>query len=224
MNNGILNVKKVTSMKKFGMAFGVCLSMTPTLLFTNEVIHNRFIIVLLATMFCWVVTEAHIGFTKSFEGVAPKQPIIKISRILWLLSAVYAWIDFRYNWSTTEIAPLFSTLLLLLCCAGVSIRIWAVAHLGKSFTYDVITPASGKFITTGPYRFIRHPAYLGILIISSFPGLVLGSIPGFIGMLLTTIVPVFIRATMEDALLAKEFGETYLHYKRSTYSVIPFIY
>ncbi len=138
--------------------------------------------------------------------------------------AIYSWVDIRFHWSTAELPPWFLALLLALCSAGLLIRIWAVIHSGKSFSYDVKKPESGNLIKTGPYRFIRHPAYLGILILMSLPGLILGSIPGFIGMLLTTLVPVILRSKAEDELLEAEFGEDYIKYKQSTFGLIPFIY
>ncbi len=54
--------------------------------------------------------------------------------------------------------------------------------------------------------------------------LILGSIPSFIGMLLTALVPVIIRAKAEDKLFEEKFGEDYIKYKQSTFVFIPFIY
>jgi protein-S-isoprenylcysteine O-methyltransferase len=103
-------------------------------------------------------------------------------------------------------------------------RVWAVIKLGESFSYDLISPQGGILITTGPYRFIRHPAYLAICILGSFPGLFLGSILGFIGMLTSTIFTVVFRTIAEEQMLKDEFGDIFSIYQRSTYRLIPFIY
>lgn len=211
-------------MKRFAMAIATLLTLTPALLFSNSIIFNNFIIILIAIWLCWASIEFYIGITRPFLGAEPKLPLLMISRILWGFFVVYSWLDIRYHWSTTEFPPWFLALLLALCSAGLLIRVWAVIHLGKSFSYDVKKPESPKFVDTGPYRFIRHPAYLGILILGSLPALILGSIPGFIGMLMTALVPVIIRAKAEDKLLEEKFDEAYREYKQSTFGFIPFIY
>ena len=210
-------------MKKFAMSIAASMTVAPTLIFSKSISSN-FIIVLIAILLCWVSTEFYIGVTRPCQGTEPKQPLLMISRMLWLFFVIYSWADFRYHWSTTEFSSWFLALLLTLCSAGLLVRIWAVIHLGKSFSYDVKNPETGKLINTGPYRYIRHPAYLGILMLGSLPGLILSSIPGFFGMLLTTLVPVIIRAKAEDELLEAEFGEEYLEYKQSTFAIIPLIY
>ena len=206
------------------MTIAVLITLAPTLIFSNSIIFSNFIIILIAIWLCWVSTEFYIGVTRPFQGMEPKLPLLMISRMFWGFFVIYSWVDLRYHWSTAEFSSWFLALLLASCFAGLLIRIWAVIHLGKSFSYDVKKPESRKFITTGPYRFIRHPAYLGILILGSLPGLILGSIPGFIGMLLTALVPVIIRAKAEDELSEAEFGEDYIKYKQSTFGLIPFIY
>ncbi|KAF0221452.1 MAG: Isoprenylcysteine carboxyl [Geobacteraceae bacterium] len=211
-------------MKKFAMTIAASITLLPALIFSNSIVFSIFIIILIAILLSWVSIEFYIGITRPCQGTEPKQPLLMISRMFWLFFVIYSWADIRYHWSTAEFSSWFMALLVALCSAGLLIRIWAVIHLGKSFSYDVKMPESGKLIKTGPYRFSRHPAYLGILILGSLPGLILGSIPGFIGMLLTTLVPVIIRAKAEDELLEAEFGENYMKYKQSTFGLIPFVY
>lgn len=206
------------------MTIAGLMTLAPALILSSSIIFSKFIIILIVILLCWVSTEFYIGITKPCQGTEPKQPLLMISRMFWLFFVVYSWVDVRHHWSTAEFSPWFLALLLALCFAGLLIRIWAVIHLGKSFSYDVTRPESGKFIKTGPYRFVRHPAYLGILILGSLPGLILGSIPGFIGMMLTTLVPVILRSKAEDDLLEAEFGKDYKKYKQSTFGFIPFIY
>lgn len=200
------------------------ITLAPAPLFAGHIASNIFLIMLTVLLLCWVSVELFIGLTRPCQGTSPKRPLIKISRMIWPLFVTYSWLDLRYGWSTAAFPAWFMVFLIALCSAGLLIRIWAVAHLGKSFTYDVMRPDSGRLITTGPYRFIRHPSYLGVLILGSLPGLILGSIPGFIGMLLTTLAPVILRAKAEDDLLEKEFGEEYIKYKNSTFSIFPFTY
>lgn len=172
----------------------------------------------------WAGVEFVIGFLRTFEGIEPSHVSIKIARMLWLLFVVYSWLDFRFGWTRIEPPSPVPLILSFFCIIGLLIRAWAVIHLGKSFTYDVRQPFEKVLVKTGPYRFIRHPGYLGICILATLPGMILGSVVGFAGMLLTTLVPVVLRIKAEDKLLEEEFGEDFVKYQSSTCSIIPFIY
>jgi protein-S-isoprenylcysteine O-methyltransferase len=69
--------------------------------------------------------------------------------------------------------------------AGLGLRWWAIAWLGRLFTFDVAIAADHRVIDTGPYRLIRHPAYTGSLL--SFVGI--GICGGNVVSLLLLVVP-----------------------------------
>jgi protein-S-isoprenylcysteine O-methyltransferase Ste14 len=175
-------------------------------------------------MLSWACVEFYIGLSRPCKGQAPSHLFIKIGRMLWPVFIVYSWLDFRNNWTRLYFPLWFFGLLILICIIALILRIWAVTHLGKSFSYDMKSPEGGILITTGPYRIIRHPAYLAVCMLGSFPGLILGSIFGFIGMLATTISIVIYRTNAEEQMLEKEFGDLFDKYKRNTYRLFPFIY
>ena len=56
---------------------------------------SPFIISLIALMFAWAATEFYIGFSRPVEGLEPSHPLIKISRMVWLMFVVYSWLDFK---------------------------------------------------------------------------------------------------------------------------------
>ena len=58
---------------------------------------------------------------------------------------------------------------LVLFAAGLSLRWYSVVYLGRLFTYDVAIAADHRVVDSGPYRYIRHPAYSGSLL--TFVGL-----------------------------------------------------
>lgn len=209
-------------MKRFSMTLAGLITLAPAPIFAGQVASNVFLIMLILILLCWVSVELYIGLTRPCQDASPRRALIKISRMIWPVFVVYSWFDLRYGWSTVVFPSWFTAFLVALCFGGLLLRIWAVVHLGKSFTYDIMRPDSGRLINTGPYRFIRHPSYLGILILGSLPGLILGSIPGAVGMLLTTLAPVMLRAKAEDELLEREFGEEYIEYKNSTSGIFPF--
>src|SRR5262249_54659966 len=58
---------------------------------------------------------------------------------------------------------------------GLAIRVWAVATLGRAFRTTVEVDADQPVVDSGPYRWVRHPSYTGLLLITAGAGLASGS-------------------------------------------------
>lgn len=179
---------------------------------------------LLLVLPMWVALELYIGLRRPFQGHVPAHWIVRGSRLLWLVSAAYSWLDVRYGWTRVELPLAVTLAMLLLVLIGLVIRTWAVVHLGRSFTYDVQRPAEGEVVCTGPYRWIRHPSYLGMCLVASLPGFVLGSLLGGIGLMLATIPQTIFRLCAEERMMENEFGEVFRVYQRRSYRLLPFVY
>ncbi len=106
---------------------------------------------------------------------------------------------------------------------GLVIRFVAIATLKKNFSGRLRIRDDHTLVKKGIYRWIRHPAYLGaILLFLGFP-VMLSSILGFLVMLL--IVPYLLhRIKLEERMLIGRFGAEYEDYIRSSKKLIPFVY
>lgn len=107
--------------------------------------------------------------------------------------------------------------------AGTGLRWYAVANLGRYFTVDVATQASQPVIDVGPYRYIRHPAYAGLLLALAGFALALGNWAGLLAMLLLPGSAFGYRIAVEEAALLSTLGEPYARYMRRTWRLIPFL-
>jgi protein-S-isoprenylcysteine O-methyltransferase Ste14 len=211
-------------MKRFSMGVAALMTIAPALFFKGSVFADPSIAMLIVVVLGWACVEFYIGFSRTSKGRAPSPALVKICRMVWPIFIIYAWLDYHNSWTRLNLPWWFSALLILICILALVMRVWAVIQLGDAFSYDVICPQGGILITTGPYRIIRHPAYLAICILGSFPGLILGSILGFIGMWTSTILTVVFRMVAEEQMLKDELGALFLKYQRNTYRLIPFIY
>jgi protein-S-isoprenylcysteine O-methyltransferase Ste14 len=111
----------------------------------------------------------------------------------------------------------------VLFAAGGALRIWPVFVLGNRFSGLVAIQPGHTLVTSGVYRVIRHPSYLGLLINSLGWSLAFRS---GVGILLTSLlIPLLItRIDAEEALLRTEFGDAYDVYCSNTWRLIPGIY
>ena len=112
---------------------------------------------------------------------------------------------------------------LALYTAGGVLRLWPVFVLGRRFSGLVAIQPRHRLVTGGIYGIIRHPSYLGLLIVSLGWGLAFRSMIGVLLMVLT--VPVILsRIRAEEALLRAHFGPEYDAYRARTARLIPGIY
>jgi protein-S-isoprenylcysteine O-methyltransferase Ste14 len=108
--------------------------------------------------------------------------------------------------------------------AGGVLRIWPVFVLGNRFSGLVAIQKEHKLVTSGIYRVIRHPSYLGLLV--NMLGWALAFRSG-VGVLITALtVPVILaRISAEEKLLQSHFGTEYDAFRASTkWRLLPGIF
>ncbi len=103
---------------------------------------------------------------------------------------------------------------------GVAIAMWARYHLGEYWSATVTIKIGHRIIESGPYGYIRHPIYSGILLGLVGTALAVGQWRQVGALLLILIVCLF-KARREEGMLTAQLGETYQEYKRRTGMLIP---
>ncbi|MEJ2148250.1 MAG: isoprenylcysteine carboxylmethyltransferase family protein [Chloroflexota bacterium] len=111
-----------------------------------------------------------------------------------------------------------------LMLAGIALRWYAIAVLGRSFTRDVVTREGQALVQTGPYRVIRHPAYSGSLLTIVGTGIVLGNAASLIIITLGGLIGILYRIRVEEEALLGALGEPYRAYMSRTRRLIPFVW
>jgi protein-S-isoprenylcysteine O-methyltransferase Ste14 len=172
--------------------------------------------------FLWIIEFAL--FPSKHESTAEKKSFFKIlaviliSHLLTIFFTLLGW--FRLA-SDTKI---FEIIALILYGTGLSLRYISIFYLGRYFTRNVHVEDSHELISKGPYKFLRHPLYLGLLLLTI-------SVPIFFAngmmMIFSTVLMFWIlnrRMSIEESLMEHKLGSTYLLWKNSRYRFIPFIY
>jgi protein-S-isoprenylcysteine O-methyltransferase Ste14 len=97
------------------------------------------------------------------------------------------------------------------------------AELGPAWSFVPKADQGTGLVTTGPYRLVRHPIYLGLALLALGQALAFGSWPALV-IVLCGIVPTFAwRARAEEKLLSRTFGEHYAVYRRRTKIIVPYV-
>lgn len=107
---------------------------------------------------------------------------------------------------------------------GSALFIWARRTLGKFYSGHVSVVAGQPLVQSGPYRFIRHPAYAGYILIAL--GLAVGysSLAGLTAVLFLLLPAIIYRLRVEDKLLAEHFGVQFSEYATQVARLLPGIW
>lgn len=111
---------------------------------------------------------------------------------------------------------------LIICLAGFALAVWARVHLGRNWGMPMSLKEGHELVTTGPYRYVRHPIYSGMLLAILGSDLVAGRI-WFVLFVAMAIYCVY-SARTEEELMLHQFPEEYTQYKKRTKAIIPFVY
>jgi protein-S-isoprenylcysteine O-methyltransferase Ste14 len=108
----------------------------------------------------------------------------------------------------------------LLLLLGTTVFTWAILDLKQAF-YGQVEPVTNELVRGGPYRWIRHPLYLGMIIFTLGMPLGFGSLWGVVAVLFLFVPAVVCRARLEELALARKFGQEWHEYAKQTFFMLP---
>lgn len=106
---------------------------------------------------------------------------------------------------------------------GGLINLFSLINIGKNFSARV-QPSSGHFlVTSGIYKFIRHPRYLGLSLLHFGLAISINHLLAFTGFL-TCLIGFLFRVNIEEEHLARLYGHAWFSYVQNSWKLIPFIF
>jgi protein-S-isoprenylcysteine O-methyltransferase Ste14 len=123
-----------------------------------------------------------------------------------------------YPWGT------FFAIGVALVVPGFIIRIHSMWTLKRYFTYSVAKVADHQLVETGLYKAIRHPGYLGQLLIFLGISISLSNWLSILAMMIPIAIGYGYRIKVEERFMLEQLGEDYLNYQKRTKRIIPLIY
>jgi len=105
---------------------------------------------------------------------------------------------------------------------GLALAVWARIYLGRNWGAPMSQKVDPELVTTGPYRYIRHPIYSGIILATIGTAIAI-SIYWIVAVVLLGAYFVY-SATVEERIMGRLFPDSYPRYKRSTKMLVPFLF
>lgn len=140
---------------------------------------------------------------------------VYITQLFAVLEAAYLRFPDSVKWD------IFTTVSLVIMILGLALRTWSVYTLGNYFTMHLSIQKGHKIIRSGPYKYFRHPSYVGAFF--TYLGTSVFLHAWFSLILAAIILPIawVRRIHHEEELLIEEFGEEYKSYCKSVKRAIP---
>jgi protein-S-isoprenylcysteine O-methyltransferase Ste14 len=129
----------------------------------------------------------------------------------WLSMHVLPWNLDTYWWGVALLA------------GGLAFTVWARVHLGRNWSGIVTLKQGHELVRSGPYRWVRHPIYTGLIIAFLGTAVAYNALRCFLGVVLCAAAFV-LKLHVEERFMRERFGEEYSRYAASTAALLPLVY
>jgi len=150
----------------------------------------------------------------------PQSGIMRILSLIFTLSFLIPGFDYRYHWSAVPVWIIIASNVMVVLGF---VFIFLVFKENNYASAIIEVEEKQPVITTGPYSIVRHPMYFGILIISLFTPLALGSYWAFI-LFLSSIPTNIVRIKIEEKVLLRDLPGYKNYFLKTRYRLIPYIW
>ena len=178
--------------------------------------------------YLWIAFEIAVAFATRTRAGKGRIDDRGSMMLLWLVFcasiAASETIRARVPPSLFPAAPWYSFVPVACFAAGLAIRGVAIATLGRAFSVNVAIRESQQLKRSGLYRVVRHPSYLGLLLIFLAIGLHARNWLSLAVLMLPATAALLYRIHVEELVLRKAFGSEYKDYSRQTRRLVPGLY
>ncbi|HEY6070093.1 MAG TPA: isoprenylcysteine carboxylmethyltransferase family protein [Chthoniobacterales bacterium] len=175
----------------------------------------------------WILFGAIFIFRKRWpkDKTHKRDPASVVGIVIQTLSLFPVWMLARRSDTILPLGSWFELLTPILVIVIGAVSLWtlwsAVRVLGKQWSLQARVLEDHQLIREGPYRFVRHPIYTGMLGMIVVGALAWTHWIGFLVSLALFSIGTAIRISSEEKLLREQFGAAFEDYKRSVPAVLP---
>jgi protein-S-isoprenylcysteine O-methyltransferase Ste14 len=176
------------------------------------------------TIAVWMVLEVRQALKRRPEASSADRGSLLILRIWATVAFVLAALALRISSASVPDGTVSFGLGLAMMWCGICLRFWSFRTLGRYFTFTVMTSADQPVVTSGPYRFVRHPSYLGIALVLTGIGATYGNWLSLAALALVPLIGLIHRIHVEEAALSATLGSAYTSYASGRKRLIPLVW
>lgn len=177
-----------------------------------------------ATVLVWIALEIRQGLNRRAGATTTDRGSLNLLRALGFGGALLGALALRVQAAAFTYSTVVIAISLVIMWAGIGLRWWSFHTLGHYFTFQVMTSKDQPVINTGPYRLVRHPGYLALLLILFGIGLSYGNWLSLVALLLPMLAGLVNRIRVEEGALASTLGDRYTSYAAGRKRLVPYVW
>ncbi|HME33199.1 MAG TPA: isoprenylcysteine carboxylmethyltransferase family protein [Terriglobales bacterium] len=168
----------------------------------------------------WLVWAIGTKKTQTRESLRSRIPYVVLN-----IAAFYAMFSraVAYGWMRLRILPpdpWIENLGVAITAAGLLFAVWARAYLGRNWSGTVTIKVGHQLVRSGPYRWVRHPIYSGMILAMLGTAITRGQLRGLVAVVLLWI-GFTMKLRIEERFMTTTFGPEYEEYSRTTGAILP---
>ena len=182
----------------------------------------------LAICACWLIYIVYwVGSARGTKPVAERQSWLSfiVHRGPILLGGIlllYPKPPYPLRLALTPQTDLAEAIGAVVCVLGLAMAIWSRRTLAGNWSATVTFKQGHELVQAGPYRFVRHPIYTGILLMILGSAIEVGRLHSWLGFLILAI-GFWIKLKQEESLLLRHFPDEYPAYRSRVKALVPFL-
>jgi len=173
-----------------------------------------------AWMLIWLIWAMRTKPTARREGVSSRLSYIVLTFAgFWTMFSG----DVPQDWLRIRLFaanPFTEWLGVAITAAGLAFAIWARFYLGSNWSGTVTVKVGHELVRTGPYRWVRHPIYSGMILAMAGTALERHQVRGIVAVVLLYF-GFKIKSKIEEQTMAATFGSQYAEYTSTTGAIVP---
>ena len=168
----------------------------------------------------WLVWALRTKPTRVSEGTSSRLsymvPVVAAYVLMFTRHAGNAWLQLQLLPDNLWVQALG----IAITVAGLAFAVWARIYLGANWSSSVTVKVGHELVRNGPYRWVRHPIYSGLVLAMLGTAVANRQVRGMIAVLLT-FVGFTIKSRIEERAMVMTFGPQYEEYSRNTGGILP---
>ena len=176
----------------------------------------------LAWVLYWWASSRNVKATRRQESLGSRAAhVIPLGFAAWMLAAPRLPGNFLGGRFLPH-EPLVMMAGVAFVAAGLAFTVWARIFLGRNWSATVTLKQDHELVRAGPYRFVRHPIYSGLLVAFAGSALVRGEWRAVVAVVIA-FAALWRKLRLEERWLEETFGPAYVRYRAEVAALIPFV-
>ncbi len=172
----------------------------------------------------WLVFEFVMGTRQRLRAAGPaaRDPtafVLIVSLMAAIVAAEALGRDGQLPWPGGLAWPVVVGVALI--AAGVGLRAWSIAVLGRMFQYRIKIQPGHRVVTDGPYRYVRHPSYSGIALVLAGVALACDDVWSLVAVAILGGAGLAVRIHAEERQLTQALGVEYERFAAGRKRLVP---